>query len=153
LLAYSFNALQLQPNGSKFSQVSHGEIEVRKIILVKKWLSEYFTREIKSLSWCTSTFVFLAKKFFVREITRFCIKAKVFDIFMIIVFIFYHGEKYVEITALIFFVSMHRIQYEPHTDSIPFCNIMSMALTWAHRCHLRKPNLCSRGTRNFFLRR
>ena len=152
MIAYSFNALQLTPNGSKFSQVSHGEIEVRKIILVKKWLSEYFTREIKSLSWCTSTFVFLAKKFFVREITRFCIKAKVFDIF-IIVFIFYHGEKYVEITALIFFVSMHRIQYEPHTDSIPFCNIMSMALTWAHRCHLRKPNLCSRGTRNFFLRR
>jgi len=32
------------------SQVSHGEIEVRKIIRVKKWLSEYFIVEMKSLS-------------------------------------------------------------------------------------------------------
>jgi len=65
-------------------------------------------------------------------------------------FCFCTEKNYVEITASILFVSTHRIQYEPHTASIPFCTIVSLALTWAHRC---KPNLCNRGTRNFFLRR
>jgi len=55
---------------------SHGEIEVRKRILMKEYLSASgITLEMKSLSWCTSIFAD-CRKFLDTESTKFLMEIK-----------------------------------------------------------------------------
>lgn len=69
------------------THVSHGEIEVRKSMLVKKCVSLYITFETLSLSWCTSIFVFCKKKGFVQQDRMFFMEVSLFICFRCILFI------------------------------------------------------------------